>query len=94
MSLNFDTYIFDLDNTLYTSSNGFFARQLDRMTLLIEQLLNVNREEAEFIRDDYYHQYGTTMHGLMQNHGVESKTFLEYFDDVPLDGLKQDDLLL
>lgn len=94
MSLHFKHYIFDLDNTLYHSSSAFFNQQLEKMSSFICDLLKVTKAEADFLRDDYYRSYGTTMHGLIHNHGIQAEKFLSTIDAVPLDRLQPDEALL
>ena len=56
--------------------------------------LNIPRKEADFLREEYYHSFGTTMHGLMHHHNVDPYEFLRVIDDVPLERLQVDIKLL
>ncbi|MFZ9035828.1 MAG: pyrimidine 5'-nucleotidase [Francisellaceae bacterium] len=94
MPLNYQHYIFDLDNTLYPASNSFFERQLENMSRFIVKKLKISKSEADFLREDYYHTYGTTMHGLMKNHAIDPAEFLAYIDELPLDDLRVDTVLI
>ncbi|WP_119343629.1 pyrimidine 5'-nucleotidase [Facilibium subflavum] len=94
MPFSFQHYVFDLDNTLYPSSCSFFDLQLENMSDFIQQKLDISRHEADFLREDYYHSFGTTMHGLMANHGIDANEFLAAIDDLPLDRLQPDNPLL
>ncbi|MBK2124277.1 pyrimidine 5'-nucleotidase [Fangia hongkongensis] len=87
-------YIFDLDNTLYHSSSQFFNQQLEKMSEFIQLKLKLPKLEADFLRDDYYTTYGTTMHGLMANYHIDPKEYLSVVDDVSLDRLLPNNKLL
>ena len=73
----YDTWIFDLDNTLYSADSGIFQQVHILMGKFIEKNLNVEYENAKKIQKDYYKKYGTTLRGLMDNHGIDPDFFLE-----------------
>lgn len=70
-------WVFDLDNTLYPHHVDLFA-QIDRnMTAYVAELLRMEPTEARVLQKRYYHDHGTTLAGLMANHGVDPQAFLE-----------------
>ena len=70
-------WVFDLDNTLYPHHVNLFA-QIDRnMTAYVAELLQMERDEARALQKRYYHEHGTTLQGLMRNHGIGPNDFLE-----------------
>ena len=79
MQLNnrIDTWIFDLDNTLYSADSGIFQQVHQLMGKFIVEHLNVNINEAINIQRKYYKKHGTTLRGLMDNHGIDPDSFLE-----------------
>ena len=77
-----DTWVFDLDNTLYPASANLFPQIDLRMKTFIAKLLDVELDEAFKIQKAYYHEHGTTLRGLMINHTVEPDVFLEYVHDI------------
>tara|TARA_B100000745_G_C20125041_1_gene385316 strand:+ start:740 stop:1414 length:675 start_codon:yes stop_codon:yes gene_type:complete len=79
MQLNnkIDTWIFDLDNTLYSADSGIFQQVHKLMGNFIVEHLNVNINEAKTIQRKYYKKHGTTLRGLMDNHGIDPDSFLE-----------------
>lgn len=79
-----ETWIFDLDNTLYRGDNGFFSQIDKKMNEFIVSALDVTLEDAAQMRHEYYVSYGSTLSGLMSNHGVEPERFLEYVHDIDL----------
>lgn len=85
-----DTWLFDLDNTLYPAETGFMALIEGRMTDFVERFTGLPREEARSLQKKYYLEHGTTLAGLMTYHGMEPAAFLEDVHDVALDGLAPD----
>jgi putative hydrolase of the HAD superfamily len=79
-----DTWIFDLDNTLYPSSCDLFAEIEVRMGAFITQRLGLDREAAHALRRDYYRTYGTTLAGLMAVNGVDPHHFMRFVHEVDL----------
>jgi putative hydrolase of the HAD superfamily len=77
-----ETWIFDLDNTLYPRHVDLFHQLIARMRDYIQGHLEVGPDEAARLQRDYYRRYGTTLHGLMQEHGVAPHDFLEYVHDI------------
>jgi putative hydrolase of the HAD superfamily len=77
-----DTWVFDLDNTLYPASCRLFD-QIDRkMTGLVSEILSVPPLEARTIQKGLFHKYGTTLRGLMVEHEVDPKYFLHHAHDI------------
>ncbi len=85
-----DSWIFDLDNTLYPSSAKLFDQIDERMGSFIGALLEVDRVEARRIQKTFFHSHGTTLSGLMEEHGVEPSEFLDYVHDIDLEVIAED----
>jgi putative hydrolase of the HAD superfamily len=83
-----ETWVFDLDNTLYPHGLNL-CQQIDRrIQQFISEFLRVTHEEAFRVRKDYYQRYGTSMRGLMTEHGMKPDDFLEFvhaIDHSPLE---------
>ncbi|NLH81814.1 MAG: pyrimidine 5'-nucleotidase [Phyllobacteriaceae bacterium] len=77
-----DVWIFDLDNTLYPAETDLFAQVDVRIRDYVARLLGSTPEEAHRLQKDYYRRYGTTLRGLMIEHGVSPDGFLEYVHDI------------
>ena len=73
-----DTWVFDLDNTLYPHHLNLWQQVDARIGEFVSNWLNVTPEEARRIQKDYYLRYGTTMRGMMTLHGVCADDFLAY----------------
>lgn len=79
-----DTWVFDLDNTLYPAASNLFPAMDVRMSAYIARLLDVPVSQAKQIQNTYYLKYGTTLAGLMKHHDAEPTAFLDYVHDVDL----------
>ena len=84
------SWIFDLDNTLYRADNGIFGQIESRMTDYVMAFLQLPREAAYARQKDLYRQYGTTLNGLMQEHGATPDDYLHYVHDIDLSDLAPD----
>jgi putative hydrolase of the HAD superfamily len=87
-------WIFDLDNTLYPASADLFGLIDQRMTAFIQQLLGLGWDEARALQKDYFHNHGTTLSGLMAEHGVDPRAFLAYVHDIEMTALQEDRQLI
>jgi putative hydrolase of the HAD superfamily len=83
-------WIFDLDNTLYRADNGIFAQIETRMTDYVMAFLKLPREEAYARQKDLYRRHGTTLSGLMREHGAAPDEYLHYVHDIDLSDLGPD----
>ncbi|MAM67804.1 MAG: HAD family hydrolase, partial [Rhodospirillaceae bacterium] len=63
--MDVESWIFDLDNTLYRTSPGMLAQIDDLMGSFISDFLNVDRVEARRIQKGYFRSHGLTLRGLM-----------------------------
>ena len=79
-----DTWIFDLDLTLYPPEANIMAQIRDRIALFVEGYFEVDSDEAHQIRHKYWKQYGTTLGGLMAEHGLDPHGYLDFVHDVDL----------
>ena len=85
-----DTWVFDLDNTLYPPSMALFPQVNARMTDWVMQALGVSRDEADRLRHSYYIDHGTTLAGLMQNHAIDPEPYLLAVHDIDFSVLAPD----
>jgi putative hydrolase of the HAD superfamily len=84
-----DTWVFDLDNTLYDAETGVFERIGERMTLYVADLLGLPLQEAGVLRKGYWEKYGTTLHGLMKEHKIDPDSFLAHAHDIDISDVPQ-----
>jgi len=75
--------LFDLDDTLYTGASGLFAEVGRRIEVWMAQALDIPPAEAQTLRQRYFHEYGTTMAGLLRHHPeVDIDDYLEYVHEI------------
>jgi putative hydrolase of the HAD superfamily len=82
-----DTWIFDLDLTLYPPEAEIMAQVRDRIALFVEDYFKIGSDEAHGIRHRYWQKYGTTLGGLMAEHGIDPHGYLDFVHDVDLSKL-------
>src|ERR1700674_4671550 len=77
-----ETWVFDLDNTLYPHHLNLWHQVDERIRDYIAGFLKVARDDAFRIQKDYYKRYGTSMRGLMAEHGMSPDEFLDYVHQI------------
>ncbi len=87
------TWVFDLDNTLYPDHCNLFANIDVKMKAYISSLLGVGTDEAHKIQKDFFIDYGTTLRGLIDVHGVDPREFLDFVHNIDLSPLQEDKAL-
>lgn len=90
---NRDIWVFDLDNTLYPAEAAVMSQVETRMTEFVMRTLDLGREAAFAVQHRYWHEYGTTLNGLMANHNVDSAEFLDFVHDIDHSVLAPDPVL-
>ena len=88
--LNIKYWLFDLDNTLYSGDTKVFDQVDKRMSQYISNKLNVSIGEAKKIQKNYFHEYNTTLNGMIKNHEIDAQEFLDFVHDIDLEFLKND----
>jgi pyrimidine 5'-nucleotidase len=77
--------LLDLDQTLYPKSTGLWSAISERINLFIVDRLGMAETRAAELRSAYLKEYGTTLHGLVDNHHVEAQDYLAFVHDLPLE---------
>lgn len=85
-----NTWLFDLDDTLYPSESGLMAEIERRMTAFVMRVTGLPRDEAFRLQKDYLVEHGITLLGLMRHHGVDPVEFADTYVDISLDILAHD----
>jgi putative hydrolase of the HAD superfamily len=83
-----ETWVFDLDNTLYPHHVNLWQQVDGRIRDYIADFLKIPHDEAFRVQKDYYRRYGTSMRGLMTEHGMKPDDFLDFvhaIDHSPLE---------
>lgn len=77
-----ETWVFDLDNTLYSHHLNLWQQVDERIRVYVADFLKVSKDEAFRVQKDYYKRYGTTMRGLMSEHGMKADDYLEFVHQI------------
>jgi putative hydrolase of the HAD superfamily len=77
-----ETWIFDLDNTLYPHHVNLWQQVDERIRDYIARFLAIPPDEAFRVQKDYYKRYGTSMRGLMTEHGMQPDDFLDFVHQI------------
>ena len=85
-----ENWVFDLDNTLYAPGKNLFAQIDVRMTAFIQDALGIDKQEAYRVQKQFLGEYGTTLSGLMQEHGLPPGPFLDFVHDIDVSVLDPD----
>ncbi|MCY1127576.1 pyrimidine 5'-nucleotidase [Frigidibacter sp. RF13] len=84
------TWVFDLDNTLYPPEVRLFDQIEVRMTDYVMRTIGVDRAEADRLRSHYWATYGTTLAGLMREHGADPGPYLTDVHEIDFSVLSPD----
>ena len=81
---NIQYWLFDLDNTLYNGKTKVFEQVDKKMSQFISDKLNVSIEESKKIQKNYFHEYNTTLNGMIKNHEIDADEFLKFVSALKL----------
>lgn len=87
------TWVFDLDQTLYPPSDRLFDQIEVRMRDFVARTLGLDSADAGSLCLAYWRRYGTTLAGLMAEHGVPPEDFLVEVHDIDMGHLRPDPAL-
>jgi putative hydrolase of the HAD superfamily len=73
----------DLDDTLYPKNTGLMKAIGDRINRYMIEVMGMPADAASEIRREYHDRYGTSMRGLIVNHGIEPESYLGFVHQVP-----------
>jgi putative hydrolase of the HAD superfamily len=88
-----ETWIFDLDNTLYPASCRLFDQVQQRMNEYICGRLGLASEAAAELRRTYFREHGTTLRGLMTVNRIDPHEFLAFVHEIDLSCVPPDPAL-
>lgn len=77
-----ETWIFDLDNTLYSHDAKVWPQIDERITLFVADLFGIDGLSARALQKHYYHRYGTTLRALMTEHDIDPYAFMDFVHDI------------
>ncbi|PZQ47958.1 MAG: pyrimidine 5'-nucleotidase [Rhodovulum sulfidophilum] len=79
-----ETWVFDLDNTLYAPEIRLFDQIEAKMTAYVMRTLGLEEAPASALRRDYWRRHGTTLAGLMAEHALDPAPYLADVHDIDL----------
>ena len=79
---NIDTWVFDLDDTLYPASSGFFPQVAERMGLYVAEAFDLPLAEAKQEQRRLFLEYGTTLSGLVAERGINVDEYAQFLMQV------------
>jgi putative hydrolase of the HAD superfamily len=88
-----DTWVFDLDNTLYPRHINLWQQVDARIRDYVVKFLKLPPDEAYAVQKELYQRYGTTMRGMMTEHGMDAYDYLAYVHDIDHSPLEPDPAL-
>lgn len=88
-----ETWVFDLDNTLYPKEARLFDQIDVKMTEFVMRETGLARAEADALRDRYYQELGTTLAGLMRDFNTAPDPYLVDVHQIDLGHLNVDHAL-
>src|SRR3954468_2473477 len=89
-----ETWIFDLDNTLYPASCRLFDQVQQRMNEYICDRFGLEPEAAAELRRTYFREHGTTLRGLMTVNRIDPHDFLAFVHEIDLSCVPPDPALV
>ena len=88
-----DTWVFDLDNTLYPRHINLWQQVDVRIRDYVARFLKMPPDEAYAVQKELYQRYGTTMRGMMTEYGMDAYAYLDYVHDIDHSPLEPDPAL-
>jgi putative hydrolase of the HAD superfamily len=76
--------LLDVDNTLYASSCGVVPRVDVLINRYLVERVGIDAGEVDGVRRAMWRDYGTTLHGLMYQHGIDPDDYLEFVHAIEL----------
>jgi putative hydrolase of the HAD superfamily len=89
-----ETWIFDLDNTLYPTSCRLFDQIHQRMTRFIAERFALSPDAALARQKAYFREHGTTLRGLMVVDRIDPNEFLAFVHEIDLTCVPPDPVLV
>ncbi len=89
-----ETWIFDLDNTLYHVSPEMHGEIDELLGSFISEFLDVDRIEARRIQKAYFHEFGMTLCGLIENHDLDPDDYFRHMLRADLSSIGPDPALV
>jgi putative hydrolase of the HAD superfamily len=82
--MHFEHLFFDLDDTLYPSTNGLWQALRSRIDLYMIEKMHLPAEIVPELRMQLFQKHGTTLRGLEEVYRIDQQDFLDFVHHVPL----------
>lgn len=88
------TLLMDVDYTLYPKGTGPFIDVSRNIETYVRNRLGLDQAQTKALRKSYIERFGSTLGGLMHDHGVDPQEYLQFVHDVPVEDLLDKDARL
>jgi putative hydrolase of the HAD superfamily len=88
-----DTWVLDLDNTLYPAHVGLAAQMNVRIRAYLTNLLGTDEAEARRLQAELVAEHGTTLRGLMNTRSIDPHDYLAWEHTIDYSVLGPDPVL-
>ena len=83
-------WVFDMDHTLYPANNQLFRQIEVLMSDYTHRATGLPRTTADELRHKYWNDYGASVTGLVEHHGIDAHDFLHHVHQVDFSVLTPD----
>lgn len=83
-------WVFDMDHTLYPAQNQLFQQIEVRMSDYTQRATGLSRDVADHLRRKYWQDYGASVTGLVEHHGIDPHDFLHHVHQIDFSVLTPD----
>lgn len=84
-----ESWVFDLDHTLYRVDQATHAAMSERICLYLQRTLDLPRDRAFVLQKRYLELYGSTFAGLLRHHAIDRDSYHTFVNDLDLLDLKE-----
>ena len=77
--------LIDLDDTLYGAETGLWPAIGLRIERFMVEAMGLAATTVPALRRRYFEAYGTTLNGLVAEHGIDPAKYLRFVHDLPLE---------
>jgi putative hydrolase of the HAD superfamily len=77
-----DTWVFDLDNTLYPPDSALWPQIDERITAYLMELYGLDGLASRALQKHFYHKHGTTLRALIDHGDADPEHFMDFVHDI------------
>ena len=85
-----ETWVFDLDNTLYPPDSALWPQIDERITAYLMNLYGLDGLAARALQKHFYHRHGTTLRALLDQGDADPEHFMDFVHDIDRSSLSPD----